>query len=152
MKDKIAIVLGSKSDLEKVDKGLKLLEEFNIPYILEVISAHRHPDKLRMFCKKASQQGIRVIIGCAGMSAALPGFIAAYTNIPVIGVPLPGGLLDGMDALLSIVQTPKGIGLVSTGVGNLGLINAIIFAVKILALYNNNFNDTLLRLNKKFKK
>jgi len=152
MKEKIAIILGSESDLSQVKDGLSLLEESKIPYALAIISAHRAPDKLRNYCKKLEDQKFEVIIGCAGMAAALPGFVASYTTIPVIGVPLKGGMLDGLDALFSIAQTPKGIGLVSTGVGKHGFINAVIFALRILASSHKEYSSKLKAIRKQFQK
>ncbi len=152
MKEKIAIVLGSKSDLEYLEDGFRLLEDFNILYNLEIISAHRAPDKLRRFCKGIESKGVKVIIACAGLSAALPGFIASYVNIPVIGVPLDSGNLKGVESLLSIVEVPKGIGLVSTGIGKKGFINAIIFSLKVLSLHSADYAGILKALEAKFKK
>jgi len=151
MKEKIAIVLGSKSDLPVLKDGLALLKEFGIAYKLEVISAHRNPDKLRQFCKNMESSGVQVMIACAGMAAALPGFVASYVNIPVIGVALKGGLVDGLDALFSIVSTPKGIGLVCSGVGKSAFINALIVSLEILSLKDKEFLAKLKRLKNKFK-
>jgi len=151
MSGKIAIILGSKNDLVKLEEGIRLLKEFKIPYKLEVISAHRNPDALREFCQKVDKQNIEVIIACVGMAAALPGFIASYVNIPVIGVALRGGLLDGLDALFSIISTPKGIGLASTGVDKSAFINAIILSLEILALKDKNYLSKLKRVKDKFR-
>ncbi len=151
MKEKIAVVLGSKSDLAKLQEGVDILDEFKIPYRLEVISAHRNPEKLRNFCKQIESQGVEVVIAAAGLAAALPGFMASYLDIPVIGVALKGGLLDGLDSLFSIVSTPKGIGLASTGVGKSAFINAIIFSLEILALKDKECQPVLRELKQKFK-
>ncbi|MBP7088528.1 MAG: AIR carboxylase family protein [Candidatus Omnitrophica bacterium] len=148
---KIAIILGSKNDLAKLEEGIELLKEFKIPYRLEVISAHRNPDTLREFCQKAAKQNIEVIIACAGMAAALPGFIASYVNIPVIGVALRGGLMDGLDALFSIISAPKGIGLASTGLDKSAFINAIILSLEILALKDKKYLSKLKEIKNKFK-
>ncbi|MCF7908699.1 MAG: AIR carboxylase family protein [Candidatus Omnitrophica bacterium] len=152
MKSKIAIVLGSKSDIVKLKDGFDLFKEFKIPYTVEVISAHRNPEKLRKYCQGLEKKGTEVVIACAGMAAALPGFIASYVNIPVIGVALKGGLLDGLDALFSMVSSPKGLGMASTGVGESAFINAIIFSLEILALKDKNAAATLKKLKAKFKK
>jgi 5-(carboxyamino)imidazole ribonucleotide mutase len=149
---KIAIILGSKSDYQILEEGFKLLEEFRIPYRLEVISAHHNPERLRRFCNKAEKEGIKVIISCAGLSAALPGFIASYVKIPVIGVPLNSGNFGGLESLLSIVEVPRGIGLVSTGIGKKGFINAIIFSTKILSLTFREYKEKLKDLERRFKK
>ncbi len=151
MKEKIAIILGSKSDFEKLKQGMDILKELDIAHRLEVISAHRNPEKLRKFCQEMEREGIEVVIGCAGMAAALPGFIASYVNIPVIGVALEGGLLGGVDALFSMVSTPKGLGVASTGVGKSAFINAIIFALEILSLKDKEYASKLEVLKKKFK-
>ena len=151
MKEKIAIILGSKSDLAKLKQGINILKELDIAHRLEVISAHRNPEKLRKFCQEMEGGGIEVVIGCAGMAAALPGFIASYVNIPVIGVALEGGLLGGVDALFSMVSTPKGLGVASTGVGKSAFINAIIFALEILSLKDKEYASKLEVLKKKFK-
>jgi len=151
MKEKIAIITGSKNDLEKLKQGFDLLKELGVAYKLEVISAHRNPEKLRKFCQEMESNGIEVAIGCAGMAAALPGFIASYVNIPVIGVALEGGLLGGLDALFSMVSTPKGVGVASTGVGKSAFINAIIFALEILSLGDKEYTSKLVALKSKFK-
>jgi 5-(carboxyamino)imidazole ribonucleotide mutase len=151
MKDKIAIVLGSKNDLEELKSGFDLLKELNISYRLEVISAHRNPEKLRDFCKEIEKQGIEVVIACAGMAAALPGFIASYVNIPVIGVALKGGLMDGLDALFSMVSTPKGLGLAAAGVGKSAFINAIILTLEVLSLKDKQYLSKLKTLKGKFR-
>ncbi len=151
MKEKIAIILGSKSDIEKLKQGMDILKELDITHRLEVISAHRNPEKLRKFCQEMEGQGIEVVIGCAGMAAALPGFIASYVNIPVLGVALEGGLLGGVDALFSMVSTPKGLGIASTGVGKNAFINAIILALEILSLKDKEYASKLEVLKKKFK-
>ena len=134
MKTKIAIVLGSKSDVEKLKDGLAILKSLKLPYSLDIISAHRNPEKLRKHCQGLEKKGIEVVIAAAGLAAALPGFVASYVNIPVIGVALKGGLLDGLDALFSMVSCPKGIGLVSSGVGKSAFINAIIFSLEIFVV------------------
>ncbi len=151
MKEKIAIILGSKSDLEKLKQGMDILKELDIAHRLEVISAHRNPEKLRKVCQEMEGQGIEVAIGCAGMAAALPGFIASYVNIPVLGVALEGGLLGGVDALFSMVSVPKGLGIASTGVGKSAFINAIILTLEILSLKDKEYTPKLEALKKKFK-
>lgn len=150
MEKSIIIILGSDSDRAVVEKGLCLLEEMGIPYLMEVISAHRQPDKLRDFCKGIKKDGQgKVIIACAGLSAALPGFVAAYTDLPVIGVPLDAGNFKGLESLLAIAEVPKGLGLVSTGVGGKGFLNAIIFAVKILSMESSEYAEALKKIRLK---
>ena len=151
MSKKIAIVLGSKSDLGRLREGIEILDNLGVGYRLEVISAHRHTEKLRKFSKNIERQGVEVVIACAGMAAALPGFIASYVNIPVIGVALKGGLLDGLDSLFSIVSTPKGLGLTCSGVGKSGFINALIFSLEILSLKDKKYSAKLKALKNKFK-
>lgn len=148
---KIAVVLGSKSDLEKLQAGFDLLAEFNIPYQLKVISAHRNPDKLRNYCKKMKKEEVGAVIACAGLAAALPGFMASYLDIPVIGVGLKGGLAGGLDSLFSIVSAPKGLGLVSSGLDKSGFINAVIFALEILGSYDEESFLKLKEIKKKFR-
>ena len=152
MKEKIAIFLGSKTDTKKIEKALAMLGETKVPYKLNIISAHRNPDKLRRICKRIEQDGIEVIIAAAGLAAALPGFIASYVNIPVIGVPLDCGSFRGMDSFLSIVQVPRGVGLLSSGTDNRGFINAFIFALEILSLKDNNYRKKLIDFKNKFRK
>ena len=151
MKEKIAVILGSKSDMATLKDGIGLLKELKIPYSLEVISAHRNPEKLRKYCQAMESKGVEVVIACAGMAAALPGFIASYVDIPVIGVALKGGLLDGLDALFSMVSTPKGLGVASTGVGKSAFINAIIFSLEILVGKDKDYSVILKKLKAKFK-
>ena len=152
MKTKIFIILGSKSDLDKLESGFQILKKLKIPYKLDIISAHRNPEKLRQVCLNLEKKGFEVVIACAGMAAALPGFVASLVNIPVIGVAMKGGLLDGLDALMSIVSTPRGIGLCSTGVGKSGFINAIIYSLGILALGDKKYKTILKKVKDQFKK
>lgn len=149
--EKIVIILGSKSDHDKVKDGIALLEDLGVKYKLEIISAHRNPEKLRNFCAEIQDKGVQVVIACAGMAAALPGFVASYVDIPVIGVALEGGLMGGLDALFSVVSSPKGIGLVCSGVGKSAVINAIISSLQILALKDKNYLAKLKELKGKFK-
>jgi len=151
MDKKIAIILGSKSDLEELKAGFSLLKEFSIGYRLEVVSAHRNPEKLRKLCLELEKTGTEVVIACAGLAAALPGFIASYVNIPVVGVALKGGLLDGLDALMSIVSTPRGLGLASSGVGKSAFVNSIIFALTIIALKDKKYLAKVKAVKEKFR-
>lgn len=150
-KSKLAVVIGSKSDVGTLKEGFELLRKYDISYTLDIISAHRHPDKLRTFCKDVEKKGIEVVVACAGLSAALPGFIASYVRIPVIGVPLSAGSLGGLESLLSIAEVPKGIGLVSAGIGEKGFVNALLFALKILSLSHKEYRIYYERLTQKFK-
>ena len=123
--------MGSTSDLPVMEKAAVFLDEMGIPFEMQALSAHRTPDAVEQFAKNAAERGVRVISAGAGMAAALPGVIAAQTTLPVIGVPIKG-MLDGLDALLSIVQMPPGIPVATVGVN--GALNAAILAAEMLAL------------------
>ena len=123
--------MGSTSDLPVMEKAAFFLDEMDIPFEMQALSAHRTPDAVEQFAKNAAERGVRVVIAGAGMAAALPGVIAAQTTLPVIGVPIKG-MLDGLDALLSIVQMPPGIPVATVGVN--GALNAAILAAEMLAL------------------
>ena len=105
----VSIIMGSTSDLPVMEKAAKLLDEMHVPFEMNALSAHRTPEAVEEFAKNAAGRGIKVIIAAAGMAAALPGVIAANTTLPVIGVPVKGSVLDGVDALYSIIQMPPGI-------------------------------------------
>ena len=123
--------MGSTSDLPVMEKACRLLDELQVPFEVNALSAHRTPEAVEAFARTASQRGLKVIIAGAGMAAALPGVIAASTTLPVIGVPIKG-MLDGLDAMLSIIQMPPGIPVATVGVN--GAQNAAILAVEMLAL------------------
>ena len=127
----VSIIMGSTSDLPVMEKACKFLDEMQVPFEGNAVSAHRTPDAVEEFARGAQQRGIKVIIAGAGMAAALPGVIAASTTLPVIGVPIKG-MLDGLDAMLSIIQMPPGIPVATVGVN--GAQNAAILAVEIMAL------------------
>lgn len=126
----VAITMGSDSDLSVMRGAAEALDEFGIPYQIEILSAHRTPEEMSRFAKTASRRGVRVIIAGAGGAAHLPGMIASYSELPVIGVPVPHGALQGQDALLSIVQMPKGVPVATVAIGN--AYNAGLLAVQIL--------------------
>ncbi len=128
----VGIVMGSESDREIMEKAAAELDERKIKYELNVLSAHRDPDKVAHYAKTAQSRGIKVIIGGAGKAAALPGVLAAYTNLPVIGVPIKTSDLGGLDSLLSIVQMPPGVPVACVAIN--GARNAAILAAKILDL------------------
>ncbi|HEY5169042.1 MAG TPA: 5-(carboxyamino)imidazole ribonucleotide mutase [Thermoleophilia bacterium] len=128
----VGIVMGSESDREIMEKAAKELDERKIKYELNVLSAHRDPDKVAHYAKTAQSRGIKVLIGGAGKAAALPGVLAAYTNLPVIGVPIKTSDLGGLDSLLSIVQMPPGVPVACVAIN--GARNAAILAAKILDL------------------
>jgi 5-(carboxyamino)imidazole ribonucleotide mutase len=127
----VSIIMGSTSDLPVMEKAAKFLDEMEIPFEMNALSAHRTPDEVEEFAKSASDRGVKVIIAGAGMAAALPGVIAASTTLPVIGVPIKG-MLDGLDAMLSIIQMPPGIPVATVGVN--GALNAAILAAEMMAL------------------
>ena len=131
MKPIVSIIMGSTSDLPVMEKACKMLDEMQVPFEVNALSAHRTPDAVEQFAQTAKERGIRVIIAGAGMAAALPGVIAASTTLPVIGVPIKG-MLDGLDAMLSIIQMPPGIPVATVGVN--GAQNAAILAIEMLAL------------------
>ncbi|MBQ6049618.1 MAG: 5-(carboxyamino)imidazole ribonucleotide mutase [Bacteroidaceae bacterium] len=136
----VSIIMGSTSDLPVMEKAANFLDEMEIPFEMNALSAHRTPDEVEKFAKGAEERGIRVIIAGAGMAAALPGVIAASTTLPVIGVPIKG-MLDGLDAMLSIIQMPPGIPVATVGVN--GAQNAAILAAEILALSNPELAEKL---------
>ena len=131
MKPIVSIIMGSTSDLPVMEKAAKYLDEMHIPCEMNALSSHRTPAEVEDFSRNAAARGLKVIIAGAGMAAALPGVIAASTTLPVIGVPIKG-MLDGLDAMLSIVQMPPGIPVATTGVN--GALNAAILASEMLAL------------------
>ena len=135
MKPLVSIIMGSTSDLPVMEKACKLLNELQVPFEVNALSAHRTPDAVESFARSAKDRGLKVIIAGAGMAAALPGVIAASTTLPVIGVPIKG-MLDGLDALLSIIQMPPGIPVATVGVN--GAQNAAILAVEMLALSDDD--------------
>ena len=140
MKPVISIIMGSTSDLPVMEKACKQLDELQVPFEVNALSAHRTPQAVEQFAREAAGRGIRVIIAAAGMAAALPGVIAAQTTLPVIGVPIKG-MLDGLDALLSIVQMPPGIPVATVGVN--GAQNAALLACQMLALSDTTLAQRL---------
>ncbi len=153
MNARVAICMGSDSDWPTMQTAAEALDEFNIDYQVQVLSAHRMPHEMVEFGSTAAQQGIRVIIAGAGGAAHLPGMLASLTPLPVIGVPVPVGSLDGMDALLSIVQMPAGVPVATVAIGNAR--NAGLLAVRILAAGDEALCDAMLafqqRLNAEAK-
>jgi 5-(carboxyamino)imidazole ribonucleotide mutase len=131
---KVLILMGSESDKPVMQETQNWLQFFNIESEMVVASAHRNPDKVRELCITAQEKGFGVVIAAAGMAAALPGVVSAYTSLPVLGVPLEGGLPGGIDALYSIVQMPAGLPVGTLAVGKAGARNAAVLAARILAL------------------
>ena len=146
MKPLVSIIMGSTSDLPIMEKACKLLDEMQVPFEVNALSAHRTPDAVEEFARTAADRGIKVIIAGAGMAAALPGVIAASTTLPVIGVPCKGGALNGVDALYATVQMPTGIPVATVAID--GGSNAAILACQILALSDKGLADAL----KEYKK
>ena len=137
----VGLVMGSKTDAELVQPALDMLKQLGIDYELSVISAHRNPEKVREYGLQAEKRGFKVIIAAAGKAAHLPGVMASWTTLPVIGVPLPSGELEGVDALLSISQMPGGVPVACMGVGKSGAKNAALFAVQILGTENKEIRE-----------
>ncbi len=155
MKARVSIIMGSTSDLPVMEKAAKILDEMGVFFEMNALSAHRTPQEVEQFAREAEGRGIQVIIAGAGMAAALPGVIAANTTLPVIGVPIKG-MLDGLDALLSIVQMPPGIPVATVGVN--GAQNAGLLALEMLALgdedlagklkiYKENLKQKIVKAN-----
>jgi len=130
---KVAVIMGSDSDLETMSLAIEQLAEFGIPFDVHVLSAHRSPDAVARFAETAEQEGVEVIIAGAGKAAHLAGAIAAKTNLPVIGVPMATELAGGLDSLLSMVQMPRGVPVATMGTGKSGALNAAVLAAQILA-------------------
>ena len=140
MKPIVSIIMGSTSDLPVMEKAAVFLDSMDIPFEMNALSAHRTPAEVENFAREAAERGVRVILAGAGMAAALPGVIAANTTLPVIGIPIKG-MLDGLDAMLSIIQMPPGIPVATVGVN--GAQNAAILAVEMLALSDENLAQRL---------
>ena len=134
----VGVVLGSKSDMPLMQPAIELLDRLCITHEVSIMSAHRNPEKIREYGMRARERGIEVIIAAAGAAAHLPGVIASWTTLPVIGVPLPTSELKGMDALLSIVQMPAGVPVACVAVGPAGVKNAVLLAAEILGLKYDN--------------
>jgi len=147
----VVIAFGSQNDLVFAEAAKEILEKFGVPYSVEVISAHRSLDKTIEFAETAEEKGIRVIIACAGMSAHLPGVIAAKTILPVIGVPLPTSEIKGVDSLYSMVQMPGGVPVGTMAIGKAGVKNAAIFAIEIISLSDDNLKKKLKEFKNSLK-
>jgi 5-(carboxyamino)imidazole ribonucleotide mutase len=147
----VGVVMGSKSDSEVVQQTLDILKELGISYEVNTISAHRTPEKARQYGQTARERGLEIIIGAAGGAAHLPGVMASWTTLPVIGIPLPGGELKGIDALYSIVQMPAGIPVACVAVGSAGAKNAAYLAAEILGLKYDNIRQAYDEYRKKLQ-
>jgi len=134
----VGILIGSKTDEQFIQPAMDILKEFKVDYEMAILSAHRKPDKVRQYAMEAGPKGFEVIIAAAGSAAHLPGVVASWTTIPVIGVPLPTSDLKGIDSLYSIVQMPEGVPVACVGIGTAGAKNAALLACQILGLKYDN--------------
>lgn len=148
MEAQVSIIMGSTSDLDVMSKAAKLLDEFEIPFEMNALSAHRTPDEVETFAKGAQKRGVKVIIAGAGMAAHLPGVIAAMTPLPVIGVPIKASL-EGFDSIMSIVQMPPGIPVATVAVN--GAMNAAILAVQMIATGDDALMQKMLEFKENLK-
>jgi 5-(carboxyamino)imidazole ribonucleotide mutase len=149
-KPKVLILMGSESDLPIVEEAAKLLKEIGIGAKLDISSAHRNPEKTVAYAKNARSEGFEVIIAAAGLAAHLPGVIASHTTLPVIGIPMAGGALNGVDAVLSILQMPKGVPVATVGIN--AARNAAILAAEILSIKYDAVRQSLEGLKEAMKK
>jgi len=134
----VGIIMGSKSDWPTMQHAAQMLDLMNVPYETKVVSAHRTPHLLAEYAESAKERGLKVIIAGAGGAAHLPGMTAAYTSLPVLGVPVQSKALSGQDSLLSIVQMPKGIAVGTLAIGNAGAANAGLLAAQIIGTYDSD--------------
>ena len=141
----VGIVMGSKTDADMIKPALEVLEQLGVEYEISVISAHRNPEKLREYGLKAAERGFEVIIAAAGYAAHLPGILASWTMLPVIGVPLPTSELKGIDSLLSIAQMPAGVPVACVGIGTSGAKNAALLAAQILGIKHEEIKEAYQR-------
>ncbi|RPF50020.1 5-(carboxyamino)imidazole ribonucleotide mutase [Aquisalibacillus elongatus] len=144
MKPQIGIIMGSTSDWETMKHACHVLDELDIPYEKEVVSAHRTPDKMFHYAENAKERGLKVIIAGAGGAAHLPGMVASKTSLPVIGVPVQSKALKGLDSLLSIVQMPGGVPVATVAIGSSGATNAGLLAARQLAVFDEDLHLRLL--------
>ncbi len=150
-KPRIAVILGSDSDLPAMEEGLKVLKDFKVPFHLKIMSAHRSPALVHDFAKSAEKNGIKVVIAAAGGAAHLAGVIASMTKLPVIGVPMETRSLNGMDSLFSTVQMPYGVPVATMAIGKSGARNASIFALQILGLTDTKIAGELNAFKKRLE-
>ena len=142
----VGIIMGSDSDLKVMEPAFNIFDEFNIPYEVKILSAHRTPNQHAEYSKTAIERGLKVIIAAAGGAAHLPGVTAAHTTIPVVGVPVASRSLDGMDSLLSIVQMPPGVPVATVGIN--GGKNSALLAVSLLSLIDESIHKKLIEFRK----
>jgi 5-(carboxyamino)imidazole ribonucleotide mutase len=148
----VGVVIGSKTDTELIQPALDTLKQFGIDYELSVISAHRNPEKLREYGLEAEKRGLKVIIAAAGRAAHLPGVLASWTTLPVIGIPLPTSELKGIDALLSISQMPGGVPVACMGIGQSGAKNAALLAAQILGTEHKEIKEAYRKYKQELSK
>jgi phosphoribosylaminoimidazole carboxylase PurE protein len=146
---KVGVIMGSDSDLPIVEETLRVLDEFEIPYEVRILSAHRSPGETSAYARQCAERGLKVLIAAAGWAAHLAGVLAAETILPVIGIPVNSSPLHGLDALLSTVQMPPGIPVATMAIGKGGARNAALFAVQVLALQEPALSGKLERFKKK---
>ena len=143
MGKKVAILLGSESDLKYVGASKEYFDYFSIEHEVHILSAHRTPGKVAEFASNARSNGYSILIGAAGMAAHLAGALKAHSTLPVLGVPLPGGILDGLDSLLATLQMPKGVPVATMTVGKTGFINAAILCAEIFSIEDDSLSEKL---------
>lgn len=143
MEPKVGVIMGSTSDWETMKHACDMLDELNIPYEKQVVSAHRTPDRMFQYAEEAESKGLKVIIAGAGGAAHLPGMVASKTLVPVIGVPVQSRALNGMDSLLSIVQMPGGVPVATMAIGKAGATNAGLYAAQLLGTTDEALRERL---------
>ncbi len=146
---KVGVIMGSSSDWDVMQNAVRMLKDFGVPYEAQVISAHRMPHDMAEYGAKAYDKGIRAIIAGAGGAAHLPGMMAALTEVPVFGVPVPSRYLRGEDSLLSIVQMPKGVPVATFAIGEAGAANAALHAIATLAMHDEDLRQKLMAFRQK---
>lgn len=147
----VGIIMGSDSDLPVMSAAAEMCEKFGIEYEVTIVSAHRTPERLVNYATGAEKRGLRVIVAGAGGAAHLPGMVASMTALPVVGVPVKGSNLEGMDSLLSIVQMPGGVPVATTAIGKAGAINAGILAAQMLSMYDLKVAEKLAQKRKQME-
>ncbi len=145
----VGVIMGSSSDLKYLQPGLDILVELDVPHEAKIVSAHRTPDWMFAYAESAQSRGIEVIIAAAGGAAHLPGMVAAKTCVPVLGVPVPATLLNGLDSLLSIVQMPKGVPVGTLAIGEPGAVNAALLATAIVSIQRPDVRERLVAWRKR---
>lgn len=144
----VGVIMGSSSDLKYLQPAIELLTELGVPHEAKVVSAHRTPDWMFEYASTAESRGIEVIIAAAGGAAHLPGMVAAKTTVPVLGVPVPATMLNGLDSLLSIVQMPKGVPVGTLAIGEPGAVNAALLATSIISIQRPDVRERLRQWRK----